>query len=255
MPPDLRSKRAIPRRSGYTWALPEDLHLCCLATLSLEDLARVATVSTLWARLIASEGLWLQLCHRLWAGKHVSDACRAVAERSPRLAVRRSLSEANVCTIDRAELCSLSWSFRFKRQAGKEWTANDPWWLGAPARTLRFDPDGTVRWSDESWDGMMGWRLEGGSILRVRHAEYGAFPGELLMRCPSNWGFVFNSPWVVYTSFPMERVTDDKSLSDRSLARQTARWQWAEAQQYNEDGSVGSADDDDLPAFPVLDSD
>lgn len=48
-------------------------------------------------------------------------------------------------------------------------------------------------------------------------------------------GFVFNSPWVVYCSFPLRRDTDDSSLNDRSLARSVQPWQWQEASRYNED--------------------
>ena len=106
----------------------------------------------------------------------------------------------------------------------------------------------------------MRWSLQGGSVLRVWHTELGAFPGEQLMRHSSNWGYVFNSPWVVYASFPMARATDGRSLSDRSLARHVARWQWAEADAYNADegegigweqfGGAGGGVEDD-PAFPV----
>ena len=47
-------------------------------------------------------------------------------------------------------------------------------------------------------------------------------------------GFVFNSPWVVYCSFPLRRESDDQSLTDRALARSVQPWQWSEASRYND---------------------
>ena len=115
-----------------------------------------------------------------------------------------------------------------KKVAGTTWTAEDPWWAGHHARSLRFRADGTVQWCDEfpTFEGEFRWELNRfvpldsppRTVLRVSHTVLGPFPAETLLR-HANWGYVWNSPWVVYSSFPMERATDDKSILDRALAR------------------------------------
>ena len=122
---------------------------------------------------------------------------------------------------------------RFKRDAGRSWTRGDPWWCGEEARKLRFGDDGVVYWGTE-WDGGMYWRLtwrKGAAVLRVRHDEFGSFPGHVLRR-HSNWGFIWHSPWVVYASFPLRRATDI-GCQDRHLAEDVASWQWREVDRYN----------------------
>ena len=249
----LRSKRDILRRWSSTWSLADDLHLHILSLLRSSDLARMARVSKAWKRLALGNEPWAAACRHVWHDKaHVSSACRDLCNVDARAALRRSLVEARVCSISKTELCNLTFHFRFKRVAGSAWTATDPYWLGKPARTLRFRPDGQIVWSDPNWDGVMRWKLQGGLILRVKHATMGAFPGEKLQRHPTNWAYIFHSPWVVYSSCPMRRDDDDKSLSDRSLARSVEAWQWREAEAYNQDESSDAESDDDygLPALP-----
>lgn len=173
--------------------------------------------------------------------------------RAAAAALRRSLAESEARHIDPSLLCELTWHFRFKRAAGEHWTGSDPYWQGARARTLRFEPDGAVRWEEEAWDGLMRWRLEGGSLLRVSHAQLGAFPAERLVRHPPSWGYLFTSPWAVYASFPLSRAVDDASLTDRALGRSVEPWQWAEAARYNEAaaGESSSDDEDAPPPFPA----
>ena len=248
------ANRAVPRRAGCTWMLSDDVHLSILVHLSASDLAAAARVSRTWATTIAMNSLWVEVCHRTWVGRHVSDACRRQHVLDARAALRRSLAEARSCHIDKAMLCGLTWSFRFKRVAGREWTDTDPYWLGLPARTVCFESDGGLRFSEQCWEGMMRWKLEGGCILRVKHAVLGSFPGEKLVRHPTNWGFVFHSAWVVYSSFSMSRASDDKCMSDRSLARSVDTWQWHEAAAYNEDGIESDSDSEGggPPAFPEV---
>ena len=75
--PTPRSRRAIPRRCGYTWALSDDLHLLILSQCSLEELAKAALVSPAWRQLIATaDHLWAELARRMWVGRHVSQVCR-----------------------------------------------------------------------------------------------------------------------------------------------------------------------------------
>uniref|UniRef100_A0A7S3SBD5 F-box domain-containing protein n=1 Tax=Emiliania huxleyi TaxID=2903 RepID=A0A7S3SBD5_EMIHU len=231
----------------------DDLLLHVLGLLPLAGLGRAACVSSRWARLAASNSLWASLAERVWEGRHVSEACRAQRRQHGRSALRRSLAESEARHIDPSLLCELTWHFRFKRAAGEHWTGSDPYWQGARARTLRFEPDGAVRWEEEAWDGLMRWRLEGGSLLRVSHAQLGAFPAERLVRHPPSWGYLFTSPWAVYASFPLSRAVDDASLTDRALGRSVEPWQWAEAARYNEAaaGESSSDDEDAPPPFPA----
>ena len=76
----------------------------------------------------------------MWEGRHVSKACRAQRRQHGRSALRRSLAESEARHIDPSLLCELTWHFRFKRAAGEHWTGSDPYWQGARARTLRFEP-------------------------------------------------------------------------------------------------------------------
>jgi len=293
----------------------DDLLLHVLGLLPLAGLGRAACVSSCWARLAASNSLWASLAERVWEGRHVSEACRAQRRQHGRSALRRSLAESEARHIDPSLLCELTWHFRFKRAAGEHWTGSDPYWQGGRARTLRFEPDGAapaqrggrrgrhvhdmsaacpagaVRWEEEAWDGLMRWRLEGGSLLRVSHAQLGAFPAERLVRHPPSWGcasqtrsstletpssafvctrssdpagpvltpvtpqhrYLFTSPWAVYASFPLSRADDDASLTDRALGRSVEPWQWAEAARYNEAaaGESSSDDEDAPPPFPA----
>lgn len=79
------------------------------------------------------------------------------------------------------------------------------------------------------------------SMLRVSHANLGQFPSEILLRT-SEWGYVWNSPWVVYTSFPMRKGTDTKEVSDAALRKALHSSQWKQAAEYNGDSSTEEDD-------------
>ncbi len=233
----LRS-RYVGRRSSTSWDLPDDAILRVFDMLPLAALGRASCVSSTWRNLAACEALWKEHCARVWHAKvAVPSRCRELlAAGSAREALIISLRESASRVISSEELCAQEWSFRFKSEAGP-WAASDPWWNDEAARPVRFEPDGALIWPHASeWSGFS-WRLcrEGGRgcVLRISHSYLGDFPGATLRRHPTNWGYIFNAPWVVYGSFPLVRATDDKCLQDRGLRRSVAAWQWEEATAYN----------------------
>ena len=235
------------RDASNAVSLPDDVMQFIFSMLSRGELARCALVSSSWARQASTSSLWDELCRRTWSGRYVSDETRALRPTEPAKALQLSLTESKQEFITEEELCKLTWSFRFKEAAGEDWTDTDPWWLGEKARTLRFMPDGRVTGDDpnDSDSDLMHWKLYDGCILRVSHVELGGFPAEKLIRHKTNWGFIFHSTWVVYTSFPMERCTDDVYVSDAALSRRLRQWQHREAHEYNEGELLDSSDEYD----------
>ena len=246
----LRSRRAIPRRAGYTWsedALPTEIEIRILGLLPRQALGRLASVSKSWRELATAKEMWQSLCEREWNGKMVLDETRARAVTDPRSALRSSLCEAKECLIDVATLVKLSWSFRFKKGSG--WASDDPYFQGGFARTLRFMPDQTIRWEGESsWTGftyeLRRWTgfTPARSTIRVSHEHMGTFPEAIVHRHPNNWGFILNGPWTVMTSFPMCKALDHSCVSDRTLARRVEPFQWRQAHLYN--ASIASSEDE-----------
>ena len=79
---------------------------------------------------------------------------------------RRTNSRARSCRASRQrwvsaeELVALSpWFFRFKRAAGAEWLALDPFWQGEPPLRLSFLPDGSYVRAGPEGESRGGWRL------------------------------------------------------------------------------------------------
>ena len=275
----LRTRRAIPRKSGFTWtddAFAEEMHIHIFGFLELTGLGKVAAVSKSWAACARTESLWQALCDRTWAGKHIHEAQRIKEPQSSltamtqssdvivpsfRLALQKSLIAAKQRCISARVLCALEWSFRFKRSSG--WHDNDPYWNEEAARTVKFEPDGTLSWGD----GIPGFRWsfavtqaplmavgasyeasyhgDEATAVRISHVAMGSFPHLRIMRHPTHWGYVLNGPWTIMASFPLLRASDDRFVSDRSLARHVTGAQWAEAEAYNEQDSESDNSDDD----------
>jgi len=129
------------------------------------------------------------------------------------------------------------WSFRFKATAGAEWTSWDPWWNGTGrAREMVFLKDGRVMqyvrghgensvdclvmpFRDAERGRPIGlevyWRFISqpmdlpkrpeGSYIRLTIAGRDV-PTYIVHRSPTNnWGFVMESCWGVYASFPLKK--------------------------------------------------
>ena len=250
-----------PGRSTSSFNLATDLHARIITCLCLSDIPRIAQVSRQWASAVNLSNIWDRFCRMTWAQKvHVPEpCCRLRLEGHAREALRMSVEASQAECIAEDLLCSVEWSFHFKQCAGDTWTAVDPWWSGGKARTLMFEPGeergkGRVKWADD-WGLQMWWALymrEGKQVLRVSHEQLGEFPAEIVFR-HQNWGYVFNSPWVVYASFPMEH--NDETMSDHILQARLEQWQWEEAENYNagQESSDESDDSGDGDLIPLAD--
>ncbi|EKX54868.1 hypothetical protein GUITHDRAFT_62975 [Guillardia theta CCMP2712] len=231
--------------------LPVELLARVMNHLKAEELLACSCVCKVWKTSALDHGCWLNLCHKLWEGRsYVPSRFLEMAETHEGVirAYFASIKDAKRCSITTEELCSFEWSFRFKRSAGRFWTRSDPYWNGSPARTVKFHPEGLVKWESD-WTRMR-WKfveipdqtddndeedkiaLTEGKAIRIEHLDMGRFPTELVQRHRS-WGFILNSPWVVYASFPMVRSNRDRQLSDKVLEKRVRPWQWIEADEYN----------------------
>lgn len=145
------------------------------------------------------------------------------------------------------------WSFRFKESAGPDWTGWDPWWNFNEANKMVFLRDGTVRQfiakDNEQYDDVssqdsservengvivdppmtMSWRFASrpmdlperpeGSYIRFSVGGRDV-PTYVVRRSPTgNWGFLAESCWGVYTSFPMPKRVRDPRPSRLRLRR------------------------------------
>ncbi|CAE7647057.1 unnamed protein product, partial [Symbiodinium sp. KB8] len=162
------------------------------------------------------------------------------------------LADSRRSYIEEDELCSFTWSFRFKKSAGRTWLALDPWWQGTGAALqLRFNRDRTVehigrsllgspspefRWKFQQASGSRHPTLRGkrplGSFIRMV-APWGEFPTLVVRRAPLNWGFVLESCWALYTSFPLPKRGENRDLEDESMV--TGEMQEEDIEHYNGD--------------------
>ncbi len=160
---------------------------------------------------------------------------------------------------------------RFKEATGSEWTSFDPWWqipdendleLVRLAKTCprrnSFLSDGTIiQHSDmleyldpEKTDPRVflstrvkrSWKFVNDSLDFVPRGD-GSYvkvtvqgkevPTFVVRRSPTNnWGFILESCWCVYSSFPMPRRGECPSLEDEALVIKN-KDQWREAFLYN----------------------
>ena len=82
-----------------------------------------------------------------------------------------------------------------------------------------------------------------GCALVVQHGQSRCYPSELVVRHADSWGFLLNSAWVLYASFPLCKESDHASLSDKRLNKLVQPWQWDEANEYN--GSSDSEEEEE----------
>lgn len=107
--------------------------LCTLHFLNGPDIARAGLANRFLYRAARNEGVWQAARDRLWEDKvFVSE--RAKAQRCARDAYVESVRDSRRTWLERDELISFSWWFRFKQQAGEAWTAQDPWYRNEKVR-------------------------------------------------------------------------------------------------------------------------
>lgn len=100
--------------------------LSALQFLDAPDIARCGRANRFLYTSACDEGLWQEARDRLWEGKvFVLESARTLKAKAGYIA---SLEDSKRTWLELEELTSFSWWFRFKKQAGEAWTAQDPWY-------------------------------------------------------------------------------------------------------------------------------
>jgi hypothetical protein len=229
--------------------LPDLCFLHVLSYLNYKELINSSMVSVGWKDVCNSNSLWVALCDEMWEDKvYVPQKFRKMRENGEaKQAFIFALKDSKRRFITADELCSFTWNFRFKAQAGEAWLMNDPWWSGLPATKVQFFPDGTLK-TERAPGHTLNWKftrcVEGregpiGSFVRVN-----SFPAYFVSRFKKNWGFIMESCWVLYCSFPMPPMNTEPLLEDPNLEI-TVEKQRFEAYAYNNGIPLG-------PSIPSL---
>ena len=224
--------------------------------LDLASLGVLASVDHFFsASILADRAVWERLCETTFEGKVciAAEAKRLRAQGKPREALRVGLADSRRDTLTDEELTTFEWNFRFKSAAGSGWMEEDPYWLGAasgPAR-VQFSPSGRLTASGfemlEQRQLLWSWALSRGPIgSHVQlHVDGMRVPTYVVSRHAANWGWLMQSCWVLYTSFPMPPRGADPSLDDEAL-EVTVRTQFREAHAYNSGVTGEEAEEEEL---------
>jgi len=213
-----------------------------LSWLSPTVLCQCKLVSQQWCQFADSIWLWNKLCKKLWKDKvyvpkKFFDLCH---NGSPKFAYFESIRDANRCWITQDELCLFQWNFRFKAVAGPNWLEWDQWWNNQPATRITFFPDGTMKRDPESPypTNTFRWSLSDQSCAKTgplgSFVSVNNFPKYHVSRY-KNWGFLMQSCWALFTSFPMVPKGQNMELEDENLEilNVTFDMQQSEALSYN----------------------
>jgi hypothetical protein len=209
-----------------------DLVALIASHLDLAGVGRLAGVDRTLRTIISSTNdAWEGHCSHLWDRKvYVPLRARKLrASGDARAALRLSIEDAERTWLTDDELCALEWNFRFKASAGESWTEEDPYWNDLPPTRVKFEmpsatggevggeadgaesrgtmkPSGfemlehrSLRWQ---WAKGRGEDVGGDRSRLELYVDGRKVPTYHVSR-HSNWGFLMQSCWVLYTSFPM----------------------------------------------------
>lgn len=108
------------------------LPLATLLFLDGPDIARSGLTNRFLYRAACDEGVWRAARDRLWKGKvFIRESTRKLGAKA---AYITSLMDSRRTWLEKDELTSFSWWFRFKQQAGEAWTGRDPWYRNEKVR-------------------------------------------------------------------------------------------------------------------------
>lgn len=227
--------------------LPIEIMANVITFLSPGELVKCTLVSSLWNEVANSSYVWDIMCDRLWFDKVYVPAefKQAKKDGASKSAYWNSIKDAKRLNIRPEELSEFVWNFRFKESAGEHWLAHDPWWRDNRPARVQFLADGrTVSldgWPSSVEDSSSGKTMERkwrfiqtaagrrgplGSFLQINN-----FPPLIVSRY-KNWGFLLQSCWVFYTSFPMPPQGACLELEDAALDITTETMK-QEAMRYN----------------------
>lgn len=127
-----------------------------LSLLDAASLARCISVCSQWKFVAGSDILWKNHCVQLWKDKFIMRT-RSVHQIKPsnRSLYCLSLKEGHRTRITIDDLCSYSWYFWYKMEAGNYWMDCDPYWRGLHPMRRYFHKDGYVSAdpNDPLWGG------------------------------------------------------------------------------------------------------
>ena len=155
------AKRPRPPVDTTCWRLDGDTTATLLPFLSDAALATLACASRALRGPASCKVEWGSRLARLWQDKDFQPAvCLALLEAAnPQRALFESLADRARTEITSAELGAREWCFRFKENAGEQWTGEDPWWSGGAPWRVRFLPSGKLVFC-----GRPGPSLDGGTL-------------------------------------------------------------------------------------------
>jgi len=224
--------------------LPYEIFTNILSYLEPVHLSKTSLVSQQWNEGSNSNYVWDTLCRLLWQDKvYVPDEITQIKnDGDPKLAYENSIKDMERQYLTQEELCKFTWSFRFKEAAGEHWVENDPWWHGQPPQRSMFLPGGKTKYVDDNNQTKaraprMERRWKFISHAAGRDGPEGAFiqvnnyPPYIVSRY-RNGGFIMQSCWVVYTSFPLPPLGACPDLEDAALDVTTDTMS-TEAMRYN----------------------
>lgn len=233
MDPIVDMQRLKPSVPLHEWLIPE-LAIGIFSHLHGDDVVALGLVSRRLLQLTRSEYVWrfLLSTHYLPRRTYVPQKARDLIAQGRFVHAQRALSADDKRDfLSEETLCSIEWSFRFKRRAGEQWIRHDPYYTGYALPVLRFVGDPhyqLVRIDSTAWDGMaLRWRFldrEGyppGSWLRVNN-----YPSLRVSR-HNEGGFVLQSMWLMYSSFPCPPPGADPALDDEAEIDEVQRMEVA----------------------------
>lgn len=124
--------------------LCEDVFTVVLSLLDVASLARSVSVCSKWKSIAESDFLWEKHCWQLWKDKF-TERTRSLNPIEPSItAYYLSIEESRRIRITVDDLCSHSWNFWYKREAGNYWVNSDPYWRGLNPMRRYFHRDGYI---------------------------------------------------------------------------------------------------------------
>jgi len=201
--------------------LCEDVFAVVLSLLDVASLARSVAVSSKWKSVAESDIFWEKHCRELWKDKFTVRT-RSLHQIKPSIrAYCLSVEESRRIRITVDDLCSYSWNFWYKREAGNYWVNYDPYWRGLHPMRRYFHRDGYVSADpdDPLWGGHeCQWNFtemheEMPLMVCVRINQWP--PLKVSRTCC--WGWRMENFMVVYqTSHPNESCRAGATVDDRT---------------------------------------
>lgn len=168
--------------------------------MSPTELLDVSLVSKAWLQLAAEESLWEAHCSRSWEGKLCIPDTAHLAKWRQKWLLAEADSHRTQLTTD--ELCSYSWTFRFRPAAGAFWMAMDPFYHSGQPMLRRFFTCGHLV-SETANDPLWGphesrWRFSKSSLGKRGHfLKINHWPCLSISRT-ADWGWEMSNEWVCY---------------------------------------------------------